>query len=87
MKYTTVPAITGKQLIKLLQKDGWIIQRKTKHGVSLIKRVGNRTLTTVIQDTAASLPKGTLSDILGPQQTRIGGKKGLLKLINKYGID
>lgn len=84
-KYTKLPTITGKKLIKLLQKDGWIIHRRTRHGVALIKDIGGRTRTTIVQDTRAIIPDGTLSDILGPKQTKIG-KRGLLELANKYGI-
>ncbi len=84
-KYTRLPAISGKKLIKLLQKDGWIIHRRTHHGVALRNKIGDRTRVTVVQDTKATLPDGTLSKILGQDQTRIG-KKGLLDLINKYGI-
>lgn len=84
-KYTTVPAITGKQLIKLLKKDGWTIWGKSRHGMLLKKWVGDRNLVTVVQNTSSSLAKGTLGDILGPQQTRLS-KKGLLKLINEYGL-
>lgn len=85
MKYTSIPAVTGKQLIKLLKKDGWVVGRKAKHGISLTKNIGDRTLVTVIPDTRASLDKGTLMAILNIKQTRLG-KKGLLKLINRYGI-
>lgn len=85
MKYTSIPAITGKQLIRLLKRDGWVVRRKAKHGVSLTRNIGDRTLVTVIPDTRASLDKGTLMAILSIKQTCIG-RKGLLKLINKYGI-
>lgn len=85
MKYTSIPAITGKQLIRLLKRDRWIVRRKAKHGISLTKNIGDRTLVTVIPDTRASLDKGTLMAILSIKQTRLG-KKGLLRLINKYGI-
>jgi predicted RNA binding protein YcfA (HicA-like mRNA interferase family) len=85
VKYTRLPTITGKQLIKLLQKAGWIVHGRTKHGVSLRKRFSDRTRVTIVQDTRADIPEGTLSDILGQKQTGIG-KKGLLELVNKYGI-
>ena len=85
MKYTKLTAISGKKLIKLLQQDGWKIHRRTRHGVALIKAVSGRTKTTIVQDTRADIPDGTLSDILGHKQTGIG-KKGLLELVNKYGI-
>ena len=84
-KYTKLPAITGKQLSKLLKKDRWTVGRKTKHGIALTKAFPNRTRVTVVPDTRASLPEGTLQDILGTDQTGIG-KRGLLGLINKYGI-
>ena len=83
--YTKVPAITGKQLIRLLKKDGWTEGGRTRHGISLTKHISGRTKVTVIPDTNASLPNGTLSAILGIKQTGIG-KGGLLKLLNKYGI-
>lgn len=84
-KYTRLPPMTGKQLIKLLPKDGWIVHRRTRHGVALIKAIGGRTRITIVQDTRAIIPDGTLSDILGPKQTGIS-KRGLLELANKYGI-
>lgn len=84
-KYTKVPALTGEQLISLLEKDGWKTGRRATHGLSLTRRVGDRTLVTVVPTCADTIPPGTLSDILGPLQTRIG-KKGLLALINKYGM-
>ena len=84
-KYTRLPTITGKKLIKLLQKDGWIVHRRTRHGVALIKKVSDHTKVTIIQDTRATLPEGTLSQILGQKQTGIG-KRGLFNLVNKFGI-
>lgn len=84
-KYTRLPSITGKKLIKLLQKDGWICHRRTRHGVALKKAMSNHTKITIVQDTRATLPDGTLSKILSQDQTGIG-KRGLLKIINKYGL-
>ena len=84
-KYTKLPAISGKKLIKLLQKDGWILKRRAQHGVALAKAVSDRTKVTVIPDTNASLDEGTLAAILGPKQTDIR-KRGLLDLINKFGL-
>lgn len=84
-KYTRVPALTGEQLVCLLEKDSWEIGRRATHGMTLTKRAGDRTLVTVVPTSADTIPAGTLSDILGPSQTRIG-KKGLLALLNKYGM-
>ena len=51
----------------------------------MTKFIGNQTLVTFIPEKNDSLPKGTLSDILGPKQTKIG-KKGLASLITKHGL-
>lgn len=83
--YSKLPAINGKKLIKLLQKDGWLIRGRATHGVALSKAFDDRTRVTVIPDTSASLDEGTLAAILGPKQTNIG-KTGVLALVNKYGI-
>jgi len=83
-KYTKLPAISGKKLIKLLRKDGWEVKRRAQHGIALAKTIGDHTRVTVIPDTRASLDEGTLAAILGPKQTNIG-KKRLLDLINKFG--
>ena len=84
-KYTRLPAISGKKLIKLLQKAGWIVHGRAKHGVALRKRFAERTRVTIVPYTNAPLDDGTLSAILGTKQTSIG-KRGLLDLVNKYGI-
>ena len=83
--YTKLPALSGKQLLKLLQEDGWAVARRARHGVSLIKRFGDRTRVTIVPTSRATLDEGTLSAILGPKQTGIG-KKGLLEILNKYGL-
>jgi len=80
--YTVVPAISGIQLIKLLKKDGWVEGRRTRHGIALTKLMGERTKVTVIPNTRAPLPEGTLQAILGTKQTSIG-KRGLLELLNR----
>lgn len=84
-KYTQLPTISGKKLVKLLRKDGWVVQRRAKHGVALVKRFSGRIRVTIVPDSVARLDDGTLSAILGSKQTRIG-KKGLLDLVNKHGI-
>ncbi len=82
-KYSRLPAISGKKLIRLLQKDNWQVKRSATHGVALAKAFSDHTRVTVIPDTNASLDEGTLAAILSPKQTDIR-KKGLLELINKY---
>jgi predicted RNA binding protein YcfA (HicA-like mRNA interferase family) len=78
-----IPALTGLELIKLLKKDGWIDHRQAMHGIALIKRVKDRTRVTIVPKSRAALPIGTLMAILGEKQTGLG-KKGLLRLLNKY---
>ncbi len=80
-----LPAISGKQLIKLLKSDGWVKGRNARHGIALTKRYGDTTRVTVVPDKRASLPEGTLRAIIGPMQTQIGSK-GLERLIKKFGI-
>lgn len=79
-----LPAITGNQLIKLLKADGWEEKRRARHGVALSKTVGGRTRVTVVPDTRASLPPGTLSHILGSLQTGFG-RNGLSRLLGQFG--
>ena len=83
-----MPAITGKQLIRLLRKDGWEIRRKVNHGISLSKYHPNhnRVLVTCVPDKNRELSKNTLGMILSPNQSRIG-RKGLKKLIDTHGLD
>lgn len=80
-----LPAITGIQLIDLLNKDGWATGRKSNHGRSLKKKYSNRTRVTFIPEIKCSLPTGTLHAILSQKQTGIG-KDGLERLIKKYGL-
>ncbi|MCK4373877.1 MAG: hypothetical protein KAX19_01070 [Candidatus Brocadiae bacterium] len=82
---TSLPAITGNQLIKLLKKDGWVEQRRARHGMALVKAKRGRLVTTIVPMRKKSLPSSLLSDILGPQQTGIG-RRGLQALIQKHGI-
>jgi predicted RNA binding protein YcfA (HicA-like mRNA interferase family) len=80
-----LPRISGKQLIRLAVKDGWIVKRRARHGVALSKKFADRTRVTVIPDTRVELDEGTLSAIIGHKQMGIG-KHGLLELIDEYGL-
>jgi hypothetical protein len=78
------PAITGKELIRLLVNNGWEIKRKMTHGIGLTKyspELG-RILVTCIPDKNRPLSKNTLTLILGSNQSRIG-MLGLKELIAK----
>ena len=80
MKSHKIRTITGRQLIKILKKDGWEIKRKSRHGIALAKKIGDRTRVTIVPDTTVTLPQGTLNAILGPKQTCLG-RQGLQRLI------
>ena len=83
-QYHKLPTITGDQLITLLVKDGWEACGRKTHGIGLKKKVGDRYLITVVP-AKRTLVDFVLSSILGPKQTCIG-KRGLLDLVNKYGL-
>lgn len=81
-----LPAISGKVLLRLLQLDGWTIQRYVTHGYAVIKRFPDGyTRRTIIPNKSSSLPAGTLAAILGPRQSGLG-REGLLVLIERYGL-
>ncbi len=80
-----LPAVTGKRLLKLLVADGWIEARNTRHGVFLQKPFRNGIRTTVVKNSRAIIPAGTLAQILGPKQTGLT-RAGLRQLIQKYGL-
>ena len=82
-----LPAITGFQLIRLLELDGWNRGKRGTHGQTLRKfvRGQRRTLVTVVSRSRASLPSGTLGGILSVKQTQLG-RKGLAALIEKHGL-
>ena len=79
-------AITGRDLIRLLELDGWTIQRRANHGVFLSKRFREEPLhrSTVVPDKTDSLPKGTLGRILSSKQTGLG-PAGLERLLDLHG--
>ena len=79
------PALTGRQLIRLLEKDGWVVARQARHGLAMTKTFEDRIRVTIVPNTRASLDKGTLAAILGIKQTCIG-KDGLRALIGKHGL-
>lgn len=78
-----LPQLTGRQLIQLLEKGGFEIVRQARHGLAMRKRrPTEKTLVTVVKNTAEVIPVSTLMLILGPKQTQLG-REGLAKLIRK----
>lgn len=80
-----LPALTGRQLIRLLEKDGFAKIRQSRHGQAMTKTLSDgRILVTTIPNKRGDLTTGTLHAILGPKQTQIGIER-LKELIKKYG--
>ena len=79
----SLPQISGYDLIKLLEKDGWTAGTRSTHGVKLSKKFPDRIRVTIIPTKHKAMPAGTLSAILGSKQTGIG-RDGFLELYKKY---
>jgi len=75
--------LSGVQLMKLLEQDGWIKGRFTRHGASFHKTFpSGETRVTVVPNKSRPLPEGTLRAILGPKQTGLG-RRGILRLLEE----
>lgn len=82
----SLPAITGKQLIRLLRRAGWEKGRRLPHGIAFSKvDVSGQMRVTTIPDKRSAIPPGTLAAILGLKQTNLG-RAGLVALIATQGI-
>lgn len=75
-----LPAISGPKLIDALKNDGWAVDGRSTHGITLKKMVAGELRITTIPTKSRSLPTGTLSAILGARQTGLG-RAGLLRLL------
>ena len=80
-----IPALRGRQLLRLLLADGWQVVREAPHGKWLKKKFRNGTRFTTVKDDRAVIPDGTLNQILSLKQTGLG-KRGLRRLIDKHGL-
>lgn len=80
----SLPAISGVELMKLLEQDGWVKQRSCNHGFALYKEFPTRKRVTVVPNKRKALPTGTLRAILSQKQTGLG-RAGLERLIKRYG--
>ena len=78
--------VTGRELIRLLELDGWTRAGRRTHGIFLWKRFEGENIarTTVVPDKSQTLPRGTLGAILGIKQTGLGAE-GLTRLVELYG--
>jgi predicted RNA binding protein YcfA (HicA-like mRNA interferase family) len=60
---TRLPSVSGERPVRALKRAGFIQLRQKGSHVSLEKRIGEKTLRTVVP-LHSTLAKGTLSDIL-----------------------
>jgi len=69
--------------MRLLESDGWIPFRRSRHGVFYYKQFDGESKPrfTVVPDKSTPLASGTLGAILGLKQTGIG-RAGLQSLID-----
>ena len=79
----SLPVLSGRQLARLLEKDGWQRKRKSRHGIYLSKVQGSDYIPAIIPD-KPELKGHILNRILSKQQTCLG-REGLARLIEKYG--
>lgn len=79
--------ISGRQLLRLLELDGWTLRGRRTHGVMVYKQFPGEShrRSTVIPDKTGYLPPTTLGAILSVKQTRLG-HEGLQELIDKHGM-
>jgi predicted RNA binding protein YcfA (HicA-like mRNA interferase family) len=60
---THLPEITGKNLIRILKKDGWVIKSQKGSHVKMIKE-GRLNFLIIPIHARSSIPKGTLIQII-----------------------
>ena len=64
-----LPVISGKDLIRLLSKDGFVVESQRGSHVTLKKRIGQRVIVTTVP-LHRELDTGTLSGILKQAEIR-----------------
>lgn len=77
--------MSGKELMRLLDADGWVQGGRRNHGIFYSKQFLDEAYprSTVIPDKMDDLPAGTLGAILSVKQTGLG-RSGLQSLIDRY---
>ncbi len=78
-------SITGRELMRLLERDGWVSGGRRTHGIFYSKRFPGeaRPRTTLVPDVSTPLRPGTLGEILGVGQTGLGsaGLRALMRRV------
>ena len=77
-------SISGQELMRLLERDGWIRGGRRTHGVFYSKQFPgeSRPRSTFVPDKATPLPPSTLGAIFSVKQTGIGAS-GLQALLQQ----
>ena len=77
-------SVTGRELMRLLERDGWVSGGRRTHGIYYSKRFPGEShpRTTLVPDKSTPLPQPTLGAILGVRQTRLGSA-GLRDLMRR----
>lgn len=60
---TSVPELSYREIIRALQRDGWVVIRQRGSHIRLQKHIGNRTLKTIVP-AHKPVKRSTLSYIL-----------------------
>jgi len=79
------PNPSGRELMELLEKDGWKRGGRRTHGVFYSKHFPGERFprSTVVPDKTDPLPDGTFGAILSVKQTGLG-KNGFNELVRNY---
>lgn len=77
--------VTGRELMRLLERDGWVSGGRRTHGIYYSKRFPGELhpRTTLVPDTSTPLSPGILGAILSVRQTRLGsaGLRALMRRV------
>ena len=75
-------SISGRELMRLLERDGWVRGGRKPHGIYFTKWFPGeaRPRSTTIPDKSTPLPSSTLGSILSVKQTGLGSA-GLRNLL------
>ena len=67
-------SISGRELMRLLERDGWVRGGRRNHGINYTKWFPGeaRPRSTTVPDRSSSLPQSTLGVILSVKQTGLG---------------
>lgn len=80
-----IPALSSRQFIRLLKKEGWVEAGRRTHGLALVKKFDGMTKVALDPENRNPLAQSVLGAILSVKQTGIG-RGGLKTMIKKHGL-